>query len=284
MTSRPPFNDLESAYQLHYYLCFKTHYLREALVGKKEQELVSHAAEVVCNKEGYHLLETKLEPTYVRILLSLKPDQSVSRAVQRLKGNISRQFSATFTTRLPELRMPTLWARGYFARSSGKVNLDTVRSYVDSQIAHHGYRGTWTEALRYRNPQFKSPAFSLAHCVTILQYHLVLVTDFRIPIFDEVIAPKLFQYVIAIGEKRGFKVDRMTVLPDHIHLLIEALPSLAIGDCALSLVNNTRHWMEKNYWGVLKQANAWDVWRPSFYAGTVGEYTTAQVRRFLSES
>lgn len=284
MTSRPPFSQLESAYQLHYYLCFKTHYLREALVGNTEQELVNIAAEAVCNKEGYHLLETKVEPAYVRLLLSLKPDQSVSRAVQRLKGNISRQFSATFATRLPELRMPTLWARGYFARSSGKVNLETVRNYVDSQIAHHGYRGAWTEALRYKNPQFKSPAFSLAHCLTILQYHLVLVTDFRIPIFDEVIAPKLFDYVIAIGEKRGFAVDRMTVLPDHIHLLIEALPSLAIGDCALSLVNDTRHWMEKKYWGVLKQANAWDVWRPSFYAGTVGEYTTAQVRRFLSES
>jgi putative transposase len=282
MTS--PFSNLESAYQLHYYLCFKTHYLREVLVGKTEQELVNIAAEAVATREGYHLLDTKVEPAYTRLLLSLKPDQAISQAVQRLKGNISRQFSATFATRLSDLRMPTLWSRGYFARSTGKVNLDVVRSYVDSQITHHGYRGSWTQALRYRNPGFESPAFTLTHCLTILQYHLVLVTDFRIPIFDEVIAPKLFDYVIAIGKKRGFAVERMTVLPDHVHLLIEALPSLAIGDCALSLMNNTRQWMEKKYWGVLKQANAWDVWRPSFYVGTVGEYTTAQVRRFLSES
>jgi hypothetical protein len=40
--------------------------------------------------------------------------------------------------------------------------------------------------------------------------------------------------------------------PLRRHLLIEAVPSLSIGECALSLVNNTRHWMEKNYWGVLK--------------------------------
>jgi putative transposase len=205
MTSRPPFTHLESAYQLHYYLCFKTHYLRNVLVGTTEQELVSVATETVCEKEGYHLLETNVEPTYVRLLLSLKPDQSVSRAVQRLKGNLSRRFSATFASRLAELRMPTLWARGYFARSSGKANLDTVRRYVDSQITHHGYRGAWTEGLRYRNLQFKSPAFSLSHCLTILKYHLVLVTDSRLPIFDEVIAPKLFDYVIAIGEKRGLQ-------------------------------------------------------------------------------
>ena len=148
MTSRPPFSHLESAYQLHFYLCFKTHYLREALVGDTEQQLVNTTAEAVCAKEGYLLLETRVEPAHVRLLLSLKPDQSISQAVQRLKGTISRRFSATFATRLPELRMPTLWARGYFARSAGKVSLDNVRSYVDSQIAHHGYRGAWTEGLR----------------------------------------------------------------------------------------------------------------------------------------
>ena len=77
-------------------MCFNTHYLREALAGKTEQELVNIAAEAVCNIEGYHLLKTNVEPTYVRLLLSLKPDQSVSRAVQRLKGNISRQVLGGF--------------------------------------------------------------------------------------------------------------------------------------------------------------------------------------------
>src|SRR2546425_9553428 len=122
-----PLTHLESAYQLHYYLCFKTHYLRDVLVSEKERELVSTSAESVCNRQGYHLLDTSVESSYVRLLVSLKPDHAVSEAIQRLKGNISRQFSATFEGRLSELRMPTLWARGYFARSSGKVNLDTVR-------------------------------------------------------------------------------------------------------------------------------------------------------------
>lgn len=107
-------------------------------------------------------------------------------------------------------------------------------------------------------------------------------TDFRIPLFDEAIAPRLFEYVIAVGQKRGFVVDRLSVLPDHVHLVIEAVPSLSMNECALTVVNNTRHWMEKKYWGVLKQTGAWDVWKPSFYAATTGEYTTAQVRSFLS--
>jgi len=73
----------------------------------------------------------------------------------------------------------------------------------------------------------------------------------------------------------------MSLLPDHVHLILEAVPSKSIDEIALALVNNTAYWMGKHYWGVLKQTGAWDVWQPSYYAGTVGEYTTAQVKRFL---
>ena len=68
------------------------------------------------------------------------------------------------------------------------------------------------------------------------------------------------------------------------HLIIEAVPNVSVNDCALALLNNTQQWMEKRYWGVLKETGAWEVWQPSFYAGTVGEYSTAQVKRFLGGS
>ena len=272
----------EPAYQLHHYLIFRTHYLREMFHGNQENDLIDRTLQEVCEREKYHLLERQIEIDNVRLLVSLTPDQTVSQAVQRFKGNISRQFSLAFPNRLEHDRMPALWARGYFARSSGKVDEQTVRSYIDSQIAHHGYRGSWTEALRLRNPAFRSPAFRLPHCFTVLQYHLVLETDFHIPVFDDAIAPKLFEYVIAIGEKHAFAVDRMSVLPNHLHVLVEAVPSLSAASLANAVISNTRHWMEKNFWGVLKQTGAWDVWKPSYYVGTTGEYTTAEVRSFLS--
>jgi putative transposase len=114
-----------------------------------------------------------------------------------------------------------------------------------------------------------------------LNYHLVFATQGRIPVFDETIASRLFKYLLAVGRKHNFAIDRISVLPDHMHMLVEGIPRISVEEYALSILNNTQFWMAKNYNGVLKETGAWDVWRPSYYAGTVGEYTTAEVKSFL---
>ena len=280
----PHFRALDDAYQPHFYLCLKTRYLKPLLVTDDHHELIESVLDDVCAREQYHLLEMQISPDHLRLLLSLKPDQTVSRSVKMLKGNLSREFGSAFAEDLQKHNTKTLWARGYFARSTGKVNLELARKYVDAQVSHHGYKGNWTKALKFRNSAFKSPAFNLAHCLCMLDYHMVFVTEHRKALFDEAIAPGLFRYVMAVGEKYGFVIDRIGLLPDHMHLIVEAIPSVSIQECALAILNNTRHWMEKHYSGVLKQTGDWNVWHPSFYAGTVGEYSTAQVKRFLDGS
>lgn len=245
------------------------------------EEFIGNVAADVAERHEYHLLDTQFSTDHLRLLLSLRPEQTVFRAVQMLKGNLSRQFSLVYPGLLEQYRLKRPLAAGYFARSSGKADLQTVRKYIADQPTHHGYRGEWTAALTYTNPDFRSPAYSYEHSACVLNYQVVLVTKFRTEIFDEHIAPKLFEYILAIGNKRGFAVDRMSLMPDHIHLLIEGRPEKSVAEYALSIVNNTQSWMMKNYWGVLKEMNCWDVWQPSFYAGTIGEYSTAQVRRFL---
>lgn len=274
----PHFKALEAAYQLHYYLCFKTHYLQPLLAPQSIQSLMGDVLQNVCDREDYHLLETDISEDHLRLLLSLQPTQTVAHTAKMLKGNLDHEF---FAVRADE-RVRKLFARGYFARSSGKVNLEAARQYVETQIPHHGYKGEWTKPLKYRNPNFTSPAFHLAHSFCVLNYHVVIVTQNRIPVFDETIAPGFFNYCVSVGEKHGFAIDRIGLLPDHLHLIIEAKSDIAVEDCVGALMNNTQNWMEKRYYGVLKETNAWNVWQPSYYAGTVGEYTTAQVKKFLA--
>lgn len=278
----PHFASLTAAYQLHFYLLFRTSFGRPLFIGNNVSSLLSDVLADVCSRQNYHLLETNIDRDNLGLLVSLTPKQSVSETVKFLKGNLSRQFGLEFGAHLKAHNLRSLWAQGYFAKTSGKVNVAAARNYVDSQISHHGYHGSWTKPLKYRNSNFKSPAFSFDHSVAILDYHIVLSTQSRLPIFDdETIASSIFDYIVKIGRKHMFAVDRIGVLPDHMHLIVEAVPSLAMEDCVTAILENTRDWMTRNYANTLKQLDAWNVWQPSFYAGSVGEYSTAQVRKFL---
>ncbi len=274
----PHFSSLTPAYQLHFYQWLKTYRRRPLLIGSDAQSLLNRVLSEVCVRQDYHLLDTDIDKDNVRLLLSLNPSQSISETVRFLKGNVSRQFGLTLSEQLKATGSRSVWAQGYFARSSGKTNIAAARAYVDSQATHHGYRGDWTKPLKFRNPNFRSPAFKFDHLIAILDYHLVIATQNRLPLF---MAPDLFNYIITIGQQHNFAVDRIGLLPDHMHLIIEVIPSLSVQDCVLAILENSRYWMTKHYSGTLKQLKAWDVWQPSFYAGTVGEYSTAQVREFL---
>ena len=88
----PPFTSLEAAYQLHFYLAFKTYCLHPLLRTEAQRGLVSRVLDDVCARKEYNLLETDITDDYVRLLVSLKPAQTVSKAAQMLKGNVSHQF------------------------------------------------------------------------------------------------------------------------------------------------------------------------------------------------
>ncbi len=145
----PHFRALEAAYQLHFYLCFKTRYLQPLLAAADEQSLVRKVLDNICCREQYHLLETEITKDHLRLLLSLKPKQTVSRAVKMLKGNLDQQFRTVFPQQLVRNSTNTLWAKGYFAKSSGKVDLQRAQKYVDRQVSHHGYLNQKFDFLGY---------------------------------------------------------------------------------------------------------------------------------------
>src|SRR6266478_8412205 len=84
-----PFTSLAWAYQLHYYLCFRTH-RRRSLFSSKAVELTELIREI-CVRHDYHLLECQPHPDELRCLVSLQPTQPISKVMQVIKANSSRE-------------------------------------------------------------------------------------------------------------------------------------------------------------------------------------------------
>ncbi|MBZ5554836.1 MAG: IS200/IS605 family transposase [Acidobacteriia bacterium] len=264
------YESLNWAYQLHYYICFRSHRRKALFTSSMLLERLSARLLEICQKHGYHLFESKWCSKQVRLVVSLRPDQAISRVIQTLKTNLASVCG---------LESP-VWARGFLAKSTGRVNRETVRHYLMAQTAHHRYADRLLPPVfRYRN-QDRRPLRS-AHAFFDLSHHVVLATQFRRAVFDAATARELGSYWLGVAEKRGFAIDQMSILPDHGHLLMRIVPQASVESCVLALMNNGQYFMAKHFPEILVRAGMDRLWESSAYAGTCGEFTTALMRTFL---
>ena len=191
---------------------------------------------------------------------------------------MAREFNLQFPS---TSRDRSVWSIGYYVGSVGKASKISAQRYIDNQGKHHGIRDLASrEVMRWSNPH--APRLRAAHATFELSYHVVLVTTARISVFDQYIAPKLFNAMVAISETEGFYIERASLLYDHIHMLIKLTPSLSVRACIQEMMAGTWRFMMERYTGVLKNTGAYNLWTESFYVSTVGHATTAQIKSFLS--
>ena len=122
---------------------------------------------------------------------------------------------------------------------------------------------------------------SAAHSIFELSHHLVFSTRYRKGFFDSEMGAALTQYWLSVAEKREFAIDQISILPDHIHLIVRTVTKLGIESCALSLMNNGQYFIGKHYPQTLIKAGIDQLWQNSAYAGTCDQVTTAVVKSFL---
>jgi REP-associated tyrosine transposase len=272
-----PLANLHWAFQLHYLLCFRTNRRRSFFAGNERMAFLSNQLIDICSHHDYHLLEAEANPDHLRCLLSLRPNHVISKVIQTVKTNLSRESCVALALTAP------VWERGYLARTVGRVRIGAVRKYLDSQSEHHGYASRLRPAV-FRYVAREPLSLKAAHAAFELNHHLVLATRFRRAIFDSRIGSELSAYWMRVAEKRGFAIDRMSILPDHVHLMVRTVPKTSIEDCALALMNNAQHWMAQRFAPVLVKEKVDRLWQSSAYAGTCGEVTTALVKWFLHKT
>ncbi len=65
-------------------------------------------------------------------LVSMPPQVSVSKLVQKLKGKTSYKLQGEYVSLRKEYWGQRMWARGYFACGTGNVTDDMIKQYIGS--------------------------------------------------------------------------------------------------------------------------------------------------------
>jgi putative transposase len=98
-------------------------------VAKRIKELLGECAEV----NDWKIEELNIQLDHVHLMVQLKPNISVSRAVQMFKGGSSRVIRKEFPELEEFLWGDSFWADGYFVETVGMVDEAKIREYIKNQ-------------------------------------------------------------------------------------------------------------------------------------------------------
>lgn len=123
-----------SVYELKYHVVWITKYRKRVLRGEIGVRLREVLRET-CASLDVHIEKGHVSADHVHLLLSVPPHLSVSKLVQSLKGRSSRKLMLDYRSLKKQFWGCHLWARGYFACTTGNVTDEIIKEYIENQEA-----------------------------------------------------------------------------------------------------------------------------------------------------
>ena len=119
------------------------------------------------------------------------------------------------------------------------------------------------------------------NCVFLMHVHLVFVTKYRKNIFQEEHLKYLKELMQTICTGQQAILKELDGEHDHIHLLVEYPPKLAISKLVNSLKGVSSRRLRQNFPEIEKAYHKGVLWSPSYFAGSVGGATLEVVKKYI---
>lgn len=107
---------------------YRKHVLRGE-IAKRVRELIRE----VCKTNEVEIIKGYVSHDHVHLLVSMPPYLSVSKLMKYIKGKSSRKLQQEFGEIRKKFWGQHVWARGYFAASSGNVTDEVIKAYIEQQ-------------------------------------------------------------------------------------------------------------------------------------------------------
>lgn len=121
------------------------------------------------------------------------------------------------------------------------------------------------------------------HCVFAMHVHLIFVTKYRRKVFDGDAVDHLRQHFSRVAEDFGAVLVEMNGEGDHVHLLVEYPPKVAVSSLVRSMkgvssrmLRQERPDIAQHYWRGM-------LWSPSYFAASCGGAPIAIIKQYVEQ-
>ena len=121
-----------NVFSIHLHLVWVTKYRKPVLHGEVSNR-VRELLREVCRSQEVDIIKGRLAKDHVHLFVSIPPQVTISKLMQRLKGKTSHHLLAEFAHLRKQYWGRHFWARGYFCCSSGNITDEMIKEYIENQ-------------------------------------------------------------------------------------------------------------------------------------------------------
>jgi putative transposase len=112
-----------------------------------------------------------------------------------------------------------------------------------------------------------------------LKYHIVFCPKYRRPVLTGDIELRLRSLLIGRAAELQMTVHALEIMPDHVHLFVEADPTRSVAEIVNRLKGFSSRFLRREFPSLRSRLPC--LWSRSYYAGTVGHVSEQVVRQYI---
>ncbi len=127
------------------------------------------------------------------------------------------------------------------------------------------------------NKRWKSSNHSVYNCA----YHLIWTPKYRRKVLTGKIETRLKELLYEKATEHGWEIDKMEIMPDHVHVFIKVTPN----DSAVFVVSQLKGYTSfklRSEMPELKRRLP-TLWTRSFYVETIGHISEDTIRKYIED-
>lgn len=113
------------------------------------------------------------------------------------------------------------------------------------------------------------------------RYHVIFCPKYRRSVLREPIAERFKEVVLSMQEEQNFKVLEMEVMPDHVHLLLDADPTVGINILISRIKGKTSNVLNREFPELKRRLPT--LWTRSKFIATVGSVSLDVVKQYIED-
>ena len=120
-----------------------------------------------------------------------------------------------------------------------------------------------------------------SHSVYNISYHLIWCPKYRRKVLVDGVDERLKELLLEKAAELGITIEKMEVMPDHVHLFVKSTPIIAVHFIVNQLKGYTSVVLRREFAKLKSRLPT--LWTRSYYCETIGHISEYTIMRYIDD-